>query len=90
MNIKIENALSEFLTVWNDSWLAGMVGPTLTCTEADALIDLFAAFSGTDEGSVAEMWLHGHARSDDEGDEHWETRLWLEDEPDTADAKGGE
>jgi hypothetical protein len=81
------DALREFHDTFNDGMLADMVGPTLTCIEANALINLLAAISGTGKGSAAEAWLHGHAQADDEGDDHHETRLWLEA---GCNAEGGE
>ncbi len=43
------------------------VGPTLQCTEADAIADLLRAAGHTNS---ADVWLHAHAATDDEGDEH--------------------
>ena len=44
------------------------IGPTLTCTEVDALADFLRAH-GQDESAT--VLIDAHAEADDEGDEHY-------------------
>lgn len=51
----------------------------LTCTEAEALADVFRAIDRTD---VAEIVLEEHAGQDDEGDQHYHLNANRETEED--------
>jgi hypothetical protein len=61
-------ALSGFVSVWNDGMLAGDLGERLTCSEVEALAEVFE-FAGSEDG--AQTWLDAHAEGDDEGDSHY-------------------
>ncbi|MWV76043.1 hypothetical protein C5C00_10850 [Rathayibacter rathayi] len=47
--------------------LAGELAAQLTCGEVDALAGLFRAYG---QGEAANLWVAGHATTDDEGDAH--------------------
>lgn len=51
-----------------DPCIWGDVGPALTCRETEVLADLFRE-AGI--GDVARALIFGHARGDDEGDQHY-------------------
>lgn len=61
-------ALTSFVETFDDSRLAGHVGPHLTCPEAEVLATLLLEGGAADTGA---MWLAQHAKGDDEGDMHF-------------------
>ena len=58
------SALDYFLSRW-DAYTLNDLGPALTCAEAEALCDLYAAHGLHDK---ADALRAGHAAGDDEGD----------------------
>ncbi|WIB72629.1 hypothetical protein [Curtobacterium sp. MCBD17_026] len=60
-------ALARFADAFQHADTAYEVGPALACAEVDALADLLRADG---HGDTADMWLHAHAATDDEGDAH--------------------
>lgn len=62
---QIDVALEQFLRVWSDGMLLEMLGPQLTCTEANVLADLLTV---TGHNESADGLLAAHAATDDEGD----------------------
>ncbi|QDK03515.1 hypothetical protein SEA_PAINTERBOY_81 [Mycobacterium phage PainterBoy] len=63
----MSDPVKEFAEVWSDGNLAYEVGPTLSCTEAEALASLLL---GIGKPEAAEAWINSHASSDDCGDIH--------------------
>lgn len=53
--------------VLSDSEIADEVGTALTCTEVEALAELFRA---TGHEDAAQAWIECHAEGDDCGDSH--------------------
>jgi hypothetical protein len=69
------SAWAQFAAAWSDDMLASDLGERLTCTEVEALADLFID-NGAEE--IAQMWLQMHAYGDEEGDLHWQTFIdWM-------------
>ncbi len=64
---QLADAITHLVNTWTDSYLADSIGTQLTCTELEALTQLFDA-AGADE--TATMWSTHHATGDDEGDDH--------------------
>ncbi|MET3803978.1 hypothetical protein ABIB25_000964 [Nakamurella sp. UYEF19] len=64
---ELADAISHLINTWTDSALADSIGTQLTCTELEALTQLFDA-AGADE--PAAIWRTHHATGDDEGDDH--------------------
>lgn len=60
------DALATFRDKFADGMLAQHIGPTLACSETDALADLLAALG---EHNAAAYWVTEHARSDDDPDD---------------------
>jgi|SRR5580765_906493 len=60
-------ALTNFLETFDEFTLDDL-GPNLTCSEADAWIDLLNASGHEDK---AKTLLNSHSHGDDEGDSHW-------------------
>lgn len=60
------DAVRAFQDIWTAS-LADDLATNLTCTEADALADLFAA---TGKPELAHAWISAHSEGDDQGDRH--------------------
>ncbi|MDQ4504412.1 hypothetical protein [Sinomonas sp. ASV322] len=58
--------LSRFLEAWGRD-LALDLAQQLTCTEAEAIAELFEACGHTHEAAA---WLENHSRADEEGDRH--------------------
>lgn len=67
-------AIAGFLTVWggDGGYLASDIATSLRCEEADALVELFAAFGDRES---ADRWLVAHAEGDEdnEDDDHGPT-----------------
>ena len=61
-------AANTFVTVWAQSDTVTDIAAALTCSEADALAALLAAYG---HHLVAEECLTEHARADDESDSHF-------------------
>lgn len=57
-------AIEQFLAVWTD--MEG-IGSALTCSEAEALADLFIALG---KPGRAESLMYDHGTADDCGDQH--------------------
>ena len=53
--------------VLSDGEIADEVGTSLTCTEVEALAELFRA---TGHENAAQVWIDCHAEGDDCGDDH--------------------
>ena len=64
---RLTEASEHFADVWN-YYLADDLGPKLTCIEVEALVAIFRA---EDRLDLVDAWVTGHARSDDEGDDHY-------------------
>lgn len=64
---RLANAVANLVTVW-DGDTAYDLGPHLTCSETEALAELFRA-AGEDD--LAEALMEGHSTADDEGDAHF-------------------
>jgi hypothetical protein len=60
-------AMDHFASVFDEGDLPYAVGPSMTCTEVEALAGLMRAL-GRD--NAADAWIKGHAENDDCGDEH--------------------
>ena len=64
--------VAEAARAWAKRWasrkLARDIGEALTCSEADAIVDLLLALG---LASAAGEWRTAHAEGDDEGDRHW-------------------
>lgn len=54
-----------------DSHLWGDIGKSLSCTEAEVIVDLLLAFDAVTPEVAAEI-IAAHAEGDDEGDSHWQ------------------
>ncbi len=63
---EVVHAVGELVNVW-DSYTLDDLGPKLTCSEFEALAEVFKA-AGHDD--MAAVLLDSHAAEDDEGDEH--------------------
>ena len=64
----LADALAELADMMGDIWIAGDVGPHMSCPEADAVAEVLRLSGNAD---AAATWLDGHARSDtDEEDRH--------------------
>ena len=74
-------ALSNFLKIFEDGYLADDIGPQLSCQEADTFCELFNAH---DLDGAADSLMDSHCRADSDGDsnEHLSRRreLLLQDE----------
>ncbi|MGW0682892.1 hypothetical protein ACWD2L_05960 [Streptomyces sp. NPDC002754] len=64
---EILTAVSAFVGTF-DAWTLNDIGPHLTCTEVEVMAEVFRV-SGYE--SSADTLIEGHAREDDEGDEHY-------------------
>lgn len=64
---EILTAVSAFVGAFDD-WTLNDIGPHLTCSETEIMAEVFRV-SGY-EGR-ADALIKGHARDDDEGDEHY-------------------
>ena len=65
--LSIPFAWERFADSWNDGLLAQNLGQSLTCSEVNALADMFLAH---DMREAADLWLEAHAVGDDCGDQH--------------------
>lgn len=60
--------VAAFINTWADPMLLDAIGPTLSCYETNALVDVFAAFNH----EVAAAWLlSAHAQADEPDDPHY-------------------
>ncbi len=58
----------QFIATWDDSMLASSIGERLTCTEVDALAELFTQLG---RPQAARVWIECHAEGDDPEDDHF-------------------
>ncbi len=61
--VAFADAISHLVNTWTDSSLADSIGTQLTCTELEALTQLFDA-AGAD--ATATIWRTHHATGDDD------------------------
>jgi hypothetical protein len=73
--MSLQSAVAHAAEVFSDDWTARQVGEAMTCSEADALADVFRAAGFTDE---ALAFLKGHAEGESgEGDELGDDHYYL-------------
>jgi len=65
--VDVMNTVEQFCATWGEGHLSSDVADKLTCTEVEALAELFDALG--DEQS-AQQWIRDHSFGDDCGDRH--------------------
>jgi len=63
----LADAITHLVKTWTDSYLADSIGTQLTCTELEALTQLFDA---AEADETAKIWRTHHATGDNAGDNH--------------------
>lgn len=66
-NLQVHDAFLSFAELWSRGGPVGQLAGEMTCSEVDALADVFRALCMDDE---ADYWITAHAASDDAGDKH--------------------
>ena len=69
------DAVTAFVAAFADLNLADDLAARLTCAELNALVNLIDAAG---DNATATAWLEAHSLGDEEGDEHWDTRRFVE------------